>query len=330
MGENRTSEPCDCFDTWDYFNVTYYGGDLTSDWNVSWCYVQGGTDCDEALDSLISGETRKWIECDMTDDMDDSTSEPCDCFDTWDYFNVTYYGCDVTSDWNVSWCYVHGGTDCDEALDSLIAGETRKWIECDMTDDTEDNGSNDGEDVTDDENNVTNNESNDGNDYTWDGAVSTTESDASTTSSTTAGATVSGSLQISTTTQGHSTMCAVARRARFGDTWNVLVGPLDCSDTTLLRGRRMQDDVSFDLGFDAMFSDTSSANSFSSEVTDAAESFQSEFVSEAASTLSINVTATLGDLTVTSADDTDSSSGITGCGASFGTFALVAATTFFN
>merc|ERR1712136_4552 len=184
-------------------------------------------------------------------------------------------------------------------------------------------------------------ESNDGNDYTDDGAVSTTESD----SSTTAGATVSGSLQISTTTQGHSTMCAVARLARFGDTWNVLVtalensgvsmtgvyvGPLHCSDTTLLRGRRMQDDVSFDLGFDAMFSDTSSANSFSSEVTDAAESFQSEFVSEAASTLSINVTATLGDLTVTSADGTDSSSGITGCGASFGTFALVAATTFFN
>jgi len=94
----------------------------------------------------------------------------------------------------------------------------------------------------------------------------------------------------------------------------VYVGPLDCSDSTLLLGRRIQDNVSFGLEFDAMCPDTSSANSFSSEVTDAAESFQSEFVSEAASTLSMNVTATLGDVTVTSADDTNSSSGIRGCG----------------
>ncbi|CAK0899183.1 unnamed protein product [Prorocentrum cordatum] len=35
----------------------------TADWNQTWCYVQGGSNCDQALDSTVAGETRKWLEC---------------------------------------------------------------------------------------------------------------------------------------------------------------------------------------------------------------------------------------------------------------------------
>ena len=43
---------------------------------------------------------------------------------------------------------------------------------------------------------------------------------------------------------------------------------LSCPGTTLLRERRLQDE-SFEISFQAAFSDTSSADSFSSELTDA-------------------------------------------------------------
>ena len=55
-------KPCDCFDSSDYLNEIYQGFDVYSDWNCSWCYVQGGTVWDLGLDSYVAKVTCKWIE----------------------------------------------------------------------------------------------------------------------------------------------------------------------------------------------------------------------------------------------------------------------------
>ena len=52
-----------------------------------------------------------WIECNLTEEVEDGTtdSDACDRFDSWDSMNEPSYGCDITSDWNASWCNVQGG-----------------------------------------------------------------------------------------------------------------------------------------------------------------------------------------------------------------------------
>merc|ERR1712224_510874 len=85
------------------------------------------------------GETRKWRECGS-----------CNCMTEWNYDGdadgvfESYEGCSATADWDQTWCYVQGGTNCDQYQDSTVAGETRKWRECNPTD--EDDGNDDEDD----------------------------------------------------------------------------------------------------------------------------------------------------------------------------------------
>ncbi|CAK0789901.1 unnamed protein product [Prorocentrum cordatum] len=162
---------------------SYEGCSATADWDQSWCYVQGGSNCNQYLNSTVAGETRKWRECGS-----------CNCMTEWNYDGdgdgvmEAYEGCSATADWDQSWCYVQvrllqlhdgvelrwrcrrgyggvrglqrhsglgpelvlragrfqfatadwdqswcyvqGGSNCNQALDSTVAGETRKWREC--------------------------------------------------------------------------------------------------------------------------------------------------------------------------------------------------------
>eukprot|EP00450_Noctiluca_scintillans_P006124 CAMPEP_0194483706 /NCGR_PEP_ID=MMETSP0253-20130528/5229_1 /TAXON_ID=2966 /ORGANISM="Noctiluca scintillans" /LENGTH=636 /DNA_ID=CAMNT_0039323385 /DNA_START=68 /DNA_END=1976 /DNA_ORIENTATION=- len=151
-----------------------------------------------------------------------------------------------------------------------------------------------------------------------------TDTSATTTSATTtsaaAAAVVSGSLQLTISSDDRADMCEDTKLAVDGDTWVVVVtsltnsgvamtgvsvGPLTCSDVALLRGRRLQD-ASLELSFEATFSDDTSASSFSNEVEANSATLVSEFETQAASDLGVTVSATLGELTVTSADDSSS------------------------
>ena len=61
--DNTTSnDPCDRYDSWDLSNKICYGFDVTPHWDASWCIDQDGTECGRFQDSLVSNETRKWIE----------------------------------------------------------------------------------------------------------------------------------------------------------------------------------------------------------------------------------------------------------------------------
>ncbi|CAK0856909.1 unnamed protein product [Prorocentrum cordatum] len=122
---------CDCMTEWTYDGdvdgvmESYEGCSATADWNQTWCYVQGGSNCNQALNSTVAGETRKWRECGS-----------CNCMTEWNYDGdadgvmESYEGCSATADWDQSWCYVQGGSNCNQALNSTVAGETRKWREC--------------------------------------------------------------------------------------------------------------------------------------------------------------------------------------------------------
>ncbi|CAK0803966.1 unnamed protein product [Prorocentrum cordatum] len=139
----RECGSCNCMTEWNYDGdadgvmESYEGCSATADWDQSWCYVQGGSNCNQylnstggsncnqALDSTVAGETRKWRECGS-----------CNCMTEWNYDGdadgvmESYEGCSATADWNQTWCYVQGGSNCNQALDSTVAGETRKWLEC--------------------------------------------------------------------------------------------------------------------------------------------------------------------------------------------------------
>jgi hypothetical protein len=124
---------CDCQLSWNYsweyagqsVTETYIGCSATGNWNTSWCYVQGGSNCSLGLDSVHAGEERKWREC-----------EECTSMFQWNYDGdmdgvaEAYYGCNATADWNTTWCYVQGGPNCAGHQDSIHAGEERKWREC--------------------------------------------------------------------------------------------------------------------------------------------------------------------------------------------------------
>merc|ERR1712136_367148 len=149
------------------------------------------------------------------------------------------------------------------------------------------------------------------------------------------GTSISGSLGITATAAGKETLCETGNLAQNGTTWRVLttalensgvsmtdadVGPLTCSSAYRLRGRRLQEDVHFGLEFVASFSDSDAANSFQSDVVEAASALEAEFVSGIASALGVNVTAALGDLSVTGVTSADEDSG----GIPQGVFALLA------
>ncbi|CAK0900092.1 unnamed protein product, partial [Prorocentrum cordatum] len=96
-----------------------------ADWYQRWCYVQGGSTCDQSRDSSGASEKRKCCErC------------SCNCMTGWDYDGdadgvaESLEGCSATADWDQSWCYVHGGSNCDRAQESSVAGATQKWCEC--------------------------------------------------------------------------------------------------------------------------------------------------------------------------------------------------------
>ncbi|CAK0789886.1 unnamed protein product [Prorocentrum cordatum] len=127
----RECGSCNCMTEWNYDGdadgvmESYEGCSATADWDQSWCYVQGGSNCNQALNSTVAGETRKWRECGS-----------CNCMTEWNYDGdadgvmESYEGCSATADWDQSWCYVQGGSNCNQAVDSTVAGETRKWREC--------------------------------------------------------------------------------------------------------------------------------------------------------------------------------------------------------
>jgi hypothetical protein len=156
---SSSKDPCACMSSWEYpvDNVTYEGCAETPDWEkISWCFVEGGSDCKEAHDSTVEAEVngadRKWIECEASaaapscrrrscssssSSSSNKSDDACACMDSWEYKldNITYEGCVETPDWEkATWCYVVGGEDCKEAqdstLDAELNGEGRKWLEC--------------------------------------------------------------------------------------------------------------------------------------------------------------------------------------------------------
>jgi len=95
---------------------------------------------------------------------------------------------------------------------------------------------------------------------------------------------------------------------------------LSCPGTTLLRERRLQDE-SFEISFQAAFSDTSSADSFSSELTDASTDLGSYFESLVSETFNFSVSAIV---QVTADDDNDGeSSGAVGKGELVGAYCVL-------
>ena len=57
----------------------------------------------------------------------------CSCQHEWVYMDKMFAGCDETPDWRgTTWCYVVNNN-CETAKSSIIAAETRKWVECDAS-----------------------------------------------------------------------------------------------------------------------------------------------------------------------------------------------------
>merc|ERR1719293_382477 len=94
---------------------SYEGCSATADWDQTWCYVQGGTNCNQYQDSTVAGETRKWRECGS-----------CNCMTEWNYDGdadgafESYEGCSATADWDQTWCYVQGGSNCNQYQNSTV------------------------------------------------------------------------------------------------------------------------------------------------------------------------------------------------------------------
>ena len=105
----------------DYKGAVYFGCAETPDWaDTCWYYVQGGPACNQANKSEIAGELRMFRKCDS-----------CNCMRKWNYKGAVSHGCSQTPDWpNQEWCHVQGGPQCNVALKSTIAGETRMFRQC--------------------------------------------------------------------------------------------------------------------------------------------------------------------------------------------------------
>jgi prolyl 4-hydroxylase len=117
-GAPTESENCECHETWDFQGKTYKGCNLAG-YNFTWCYLLASASCSRARESDFAGETRKWKMC-----------ENCDCHKTWDFKGTTYRDCDVTPQYDFSWCYLQMSGQCPIAIVSDFAGESRKWKYC--------------------------------------------------------------------------------------------------------------------------------------------------------------------------------------------------------
>ena len=98
--------------------------------------------CRNATDTRI--ESREWVECNLTDGAEDCTTsdDSSDCYGGCDFSNETCSGCDVTPDWNATWCsaqddrewcrYQHttdnDACECCEAWNSLNEACNRKDV----------------------------------------------------------------------------------------------------------------------------------------------------------------------------------------------------------
>ena len=92
---------------------TEYGYAVASAWNASWSHVQNGAWPVTGVFPLVATETRKKIECKLTDVTT----------------NGIYHGCRVASDrnasWNGIWRHGQGGEACERSLDFPVVNETR-------------------------------------------------------------------------------------------------------------------------------------------------------------------------------------------------------------
>jgi hypothetical protein len=112
--------PCVCMDIYDHKGVTYQGCAKSPDFDSPWCYVVGGTECPNAKDSNVVGETKKYRTC----------KDPCECQSSWWYMDDVYAGCASTPDKLDKWCFVTGGALCKSALNSTVKGEERRYKSC--------------------------------------------------------------------------------------------------------------------------------------------------------------------------------------------------------
>ena len=69
----------------------------------------------------------RWVKCNFTNEVESDTTDDdaCDCHDSWDHLNGTYYECDVSLDgyatWDASWCTVLDGTESGWYQGSLVS-----------------------------------------------------------------------------------------------------------------------------------------------------------------------------------------------------------------
>lgn len=124
-GETRqykTCSPCNCRGSWDYDGMLYSGCKPDMEWG-HWCYVQGSkANCDVSQDSLNTSEPLDWKTCGL-----------CTCMNKWNYEGDMQMQCYNDTAWGSQWCYVDGYSNCNDASDSSVAGEHRKWISCPRT-----------------------------------------------------------------------------------------------------------------------------------------------------------------------------------------------------
>ena len=126
-------------------------------------------------------------------------------------------------------------------------------------------------------------------------------------------ATVSGALQLTTASEGRTTMCEDAKLAKFGDTWNFpdyLVEQVRVNDRCV----RWQCDlfVCWRCQFisKSMRCATTLPRTTVSPAKKAKLRYESTLVSKVASTCAITITATLGELTVVNNDDGNDAEGV--------------------
>jgi len=161
------------------------------------------------------------------------------------------------------------------------------------------------------------------------------------TSATTTLATDSGSFVL--TAESGAVLCQASNLAVGGRTYtavedafnrsvvsleDIVTLTLSCPETTLRRERRLQEE-SFEISFQASFSGTSSADTFSSELTDAStpSDLGSHFESLVSEIFNFSVSATVA---VTADDDNDGeSSGVFGIGERVGTYFVLSVMGFF-
>lgn len=153
---------------------------------------------------------------------------------------------------------------------------------------------------------------------------SPTIADENDTTTTTTVATVSGSFTLSTASGNKDTLCQASNLAVGGKTYEIVLEAFNksgvsvkdivtltlfCPETTLLRERRLQEE-SFEISFEVTFAETSSAETFSTELTEAATDVGSYFESLVSETFNFTVSATV--MVTTDDDNDDESSGVVG------------------